>query len=350
MQKDITTVNISSLSFVKVLIIIGAVSFLFVIRDIIAILFISLLFASALSPWIATMEHARIPRRLGILLVYISIVAIISLTFVLMVPPIVEQYNELVLAFPQYSDSIAQFMRSFAPPDINIVDYVKQFFQGIETSLLQVAGTVFSKIFNVLTGVFWLFLVFVVTFYMVAEEGAMKRAMRALTPPKYHESLDELIAQIQHKIGLWLRGQVILSIIIFLASYIGLSILQVEYALILAIFAGLTEFIPILGPIIGSIPAIFVAFNQAPMLALFVILLYFLIQRLENDFLVPTVMKKTVGVNPLVSIIALLIGGKLAGIVGVLLAIPVVTIIGVILEYFFGFGEGEGEEQERQEA
>lgn len=334
--KDITTVNISSLAFIKVLIIIVALTFVYVVRDIIAILFVSLLFASALSPWIATMERARIPRRLGILLVYISIVAIISLAVVLMVPPIVEQYNELVMAFPQYSETIVQFVRNFAPADINIVDYVKRFFQGIEASLLQVAGTVFSKIFNVLTGVFWLLLVFVVTFYMVAEEGAMKRALRAVTPPKYHASLDELIARIQHKIGLWLRGQLILSVIIFLASFIGLSILQVEYALILAIFAGLTEFIPILGPIIGSIPAIFVAFNQAPLLALFVLLLYFLIQRLENDFLVPAVMKKTVGVNPLVSIIALLVGGKLAGIIGVLLAIPVVTIGAVVLEYFFG--------------
>ncbi|MEK7122999.1 MAG: AI-2E family transporter [Patescibacteria group bacterium] len=338
-REPITTVNISSLSFVKVLIILAALSFLYVVRDIIAILFISLLFASALSPWIATMELARIPRRLGILFIYVSIVSLISLIFVLMVPPIIEQYNELMMTFPQYSESIVQFVRSFAPPDISIVDYVKQFFQGVETSILQVAGTVFSKIFNVLTGIFWLILIFVVTFYMVAEEGAMKRAMRALTPPKYHDSIDELIALIQHKIGLWLRGQVILSVLIFLASFVGLSILRVEYALILAIFAGLTEFVPILGPIIGSVPAIFVAFNQAPMLALFVILLYFLIQRLENDFLVPAVMKKTVGVNPLVSIIALLIGGKLGGIIGVLLAIPVVTILAVILEYFFGFGE-----------
>lgn len=338
-MKEITTVNISSRSFVKVLIIIAAISFLYIVRDILAILFIALLFASALSPWIAVMERARIPRRMGILLIYISITAIISLVFILMVPPIVAQYNQFVAAFPQYSESVIQFVRGITLVDINIIEYVKRFFQGIESGFLQVAGTVFTKIFDVITGIFALVLVFVVTFYMVAEEGAMKRAIRAVTPPKYHESIDELIARIQHKIGLWLRGQLILSIIIFLASFIGLSILQVEYALILAIFAGLTEFVPILGPIIGGIPAVFVAFNQAPMLALFVLLLYFLIQRLENDFLVPTIMKKTVGVNPLVSIIALLVGGKLAGIVGVLLAIPVVTIIAVILEYFFGSEE-----------
>ena len=131
-REPITTVNISSLSFVKVLIILAALSFLYVVRDIIAILFISLLFASALSPWIATMELARIPRRLGILFIYVSIVSLISLIFVLMVPPIIEQYNELMMTFPQYSESIVQFVRSFAPPDISIVDYVKQFFQGVK--------------------------------------------------------------------------------------------------------------------------------------------------------------------------------------------------------------------------
>lgn len=337
--KEITTVNISSLSFVKVLIIIAALTFVYIVRDILAILFISLLFASALSPWISTMEKRHIPRRLGILLIYVSIIAIVSLTFVLMVPAIVAQYNQLVATFPQYSESVVQFLRGVVPVDINIVEYVKRFFQSIESSVLQATGTIFTKIFDVIAGIVALLVVFVVTFYMVAEEGAMKRAIRAVTPPKYHESIDELVARIQHKIGLWLRAQLILSVIIFLASFIGLSILQVDYALILAIFAGLTEFIPILGPIIGGVPAVFVAFNQAPMLAVFVALLYFLIQRLENDFLVPTVMRKTVGVNPLVSIIALLIGAKLAGIVGVLLAIPVVTILAVVLEYFFGEGE-----------
>ncbi len=334
-REPITTVNISSLSFVKVLIVIASLGFLYLIRDIIAILFISLLFASALSPWITTMHRAHIPRRLGILLVYISILSVISLSIVLIVPPMISQYNELVSVFPHYAERIVQLIQGISP-EVNIVEYAKQAIGSIQSNLIQLAGTVFFKIFDVIFGIVALVIVFVVTFYIVAEEDVIKRAIHSLTPTKYHEAIDELTARIQKKIGLWLRGQLILSLLIFLLSFIGLSVLGVDYALILALFAGLTEFVPILGPILGSIPAIFVAFNQAPLLALFVFLLYFLIQRMENDFLVPAVMQKTVGVNPLVSIIALLIGGKLGGIVGVLLAIPVVTVISVILEYFFG--------------
>jgi len=337
--KEITTINISTLSFVKVLIILAAIGFLYLVRDILAILFISLLFASALTPWITTMEQHRIPRRLGILLIYLSIVSIISLSIILIVPPIIEQYNELVAVFPQYADGILQFVRQHSG-QFDLVDRLKTSIANIQSNALEFAGTIFSKIFDVISGIVALVVVFVVTFYMVAEEGVIRKAIHSLAPPKYHASIDELIIKIQRKIGLWLRGQFILSLIIFILSFIGLSVLGVKYALILALFAGLTEFVPILGPILGSIPAIFVAFNQAPLLALFVILLYLLIQRMENDFLVPTIMQRTVGVNPLVSIIALLIGGKLAGIVGVLLAIPVVTVIGVLIDFFMG-GEGD---------
>ena len=334
-RESITTINISTLSFIKVLIILVVIGFLFLIRDILAILFVSLLFSSALSPWISAMENHRIPRRLGILLIYLAVVSIVALSIVLIVPPLVQQYNELVTVFPQYADSIIQFARQNGG-QFDIVNQLKEYIANIQSHAFQFAGTIFSKIFTVLSGVVALLVVFVVTFYMVVEEGVIKKAVRSIAPQKYHESIDELTMKIQKKIGLWLRGQFILLLIIFALSFVGLSILGVKYALILALFSGLTEFVPILGPILGSIPAIFVAFNQDPPLALFVFLLYFLIQRMENDFIVPAVMQKAVGLNPLVSIIALLIGGKLAGIVGVLLAIPVVTVIGVIIDFFTG--------------
>lgn len=331
----LTTVNISTMAFVKVLIVIAVIGFLYIIRDILAVLFIAILFASALSPWVSTMQSHRIPRRLGILLIYSSILGIIVLAVVLIIPPIIQEYTQLVAVFPQYSDRVVQLLQSISP-EINIIEYVKTFFKSIESNLPHVASIVFVKIFDVLQGLIAFVIVCVVTFYMVAEEGMIKRTIQSLAPPKYHESIDSLIIKIQKKIGLWVRGQSLLCLIIGVLCYIGLSVLGVQYALILGFIAGLTELIPVLGPIMGGIPAVFVAFNQSPMLALFVLLLYFIIQRIENDFLVPTVMSKAVGVNPLVSIIALLIGGKLGGIVGVFLAIPVVTVIGVLVEYFFG--------------
>ena len=329
------TVNISTLTFLKILLIIGILAFVYFIRDILAILFIALLLSSALSPWVQTMESRKIPRVAGIFLIYFSILSVFALAIVLLIPPLVEQFNELSLTFPSYSDHFVRVLQGYSP-DINIVDQMKRLFVSIQSSLLDVASGIFLKIFDILKGLVAFFLVFVVTFYMVVEESMMRLALKSLTPIQYHPFAERLLGKIQKKIGLWLRGQAILSLIIFFLSFIGLSILGVHYALVLALVAGLTEFMPLIGPIIGAIPAIFIAFNQDPMLALWVLLLYILIQRLENDLLVPRVMQQAVGLNPLVSIISLLIGAKFGGIIGILLAIPVATVCAAIATEFFG--------------
>lgn len=344
-QKDqAVTITISTITFLKILLILGVIAFVYVTRDILAILFIALLLSSALSPWVLAMERRKIPRTAGIFLIYLSILSVISLAIVLLIPPLVEQFNELSLTFPSYSDHFVQVLQSYSP-DINIIDQFKRLFISIQSSILDIASGIFLKIFDILKGLVAFFLVFVVTFYMVVEENMMRRALRSVAPAKYHAYIERLLGKIQKKIGLWLRGQAILSFLIFFLSFVGLSILGVHYALVLALVAGLTEFMPLIGPIIGAIPAIFIAFNQDPLLAVWVILLYILIQRLENDLLVPRIMQQAVGLNPLVSIIALLIGAKFGGIIGILLAIPVATVLAVIASDFFGNSFGhEGDE------
>lgn len=329
------SITISTLTFLKVIVIIAILAFFYYVRDIVAILFVSLLLASALSPWVYAMEQRRIPRAVGILLIYISIIAVVTLAIVLLIPPLVEQFNELTQSFPTYSDLFVKTLQGYQP-DINIVDQLKRLFVSIQSSLLDVASGIFLKIFDVLKGFVAFFLVFVVTFYMIVEESMLKRALHYVTPIQYQPYAEKLLSKIQKKIGLWVRGQAILCFIIFLLSYIGLLILGVKYALVLALIAGLTEFMPLIGPIIGAIPAVFIAFTQSPFLALWVVLLYLLVQRLENDLLVPRVMQQAVGLNPLVSIIALLIGAKFGGIIGLLLAIPVTTVLAVIVSDFFG--------------
>jgi predicted PurR-regulated permease PerM len=144
-----------------------------------------------------------------------------------------------------------------------------------------------------------------------------------------------LIAKIQRKMGLWVVGQFILSVFIFILTYIGLTILGVEYALVLALIAGLLEVVPYIGPFVSAMPAIFFALIQSPPLVIGVIILYILIQKTEGYVLVPKIMEKTVGTSPLVVLLALLIGFKLAGILGVLLAVPLTGAITVIIQEFF---------------
>ena len=174
----------------------------------------------------------------------------------------------------------------------------------------------------------------VLTFYLTVEEHALKRMLRSLVPVRYQPYITHLVNRIQEKIGMWLRGQLILSLIIFLLSWFGLTILGVKYALVLAIFSGLTELVPYLGPFIGAIPAVFIALTQSPALALGVIVVYLIIQQLENNVIVPKVMQRAVGLNPIITIIAMMIGFKLAGILGIIIAVPVATALSIVLNDF----------------
>jgi len=170
---------------------------------------------------------------------------------------------------------------------------------------------------------------------MVVEENAIKKLVWSVAPEKHQVYIMHLVNRMQQKIGLWLRGQLILSLSIFVLTYVGLLILGVKYALVLALIAGLLEFIPYLGPTLSAIPAVFLAFTQAPALALFTLGLYYIIQMVENNILVPKIMQKTVGLNPIISISALLVGYKLAGVVGAILSIPVATAVSVFIKDVF---------------
>jgi predicted PurR-regulated permease PerM len=177
----------------------------------------------------------------------------------------------------------------------------------------------------------------VLTFYLVVEQNAVKKIIKSFTPEERQELILQIYRRIQQRLGWWLRGQVILAFIIGFLAYIGLLILRVDYPAILALVAGVTEIIPYLGPIVGAIPAVFIAFFQSPVKALLVIILYYIIQWTENNVIVPKVMQKATGLNPIVVIVAIMIGAKVAGIFGVLLAVPVATALNIVVEEYLAW-------------
>jgi predicted PurR-regulated permease PerM len=183
-------------------------------------------------------------------------------------------------------------------------------------------------------GVFSLIVIIIITYYLSLYNQPMKRKIRSFLPAKYQPYFSHLVARMQDKIGLWLRGQLMLCLIIFFMVLIGLSLLGVKYVWVLALLAGLSEIIPYFGPIIGAVPAVFIAFTQSPELGLATLVLYFFIQQSENYLIVPKVMQKAVGLNPVVIIIAMLIGAQVAGVFGILLAVPVTTALSVAFNDF----------------
>jgi predicted PurR-regulated permease PerM len=324
--------------------------FLYLIGDIVTILFVSLVFASAVDPWVDWMQEHKVPRAVGIILIYVGLFSVLGTVVYLMIPPIIEQVRQLSTDFPRYVDRLlsgVSLLREYSV-QFGLMDNIKNSIGGLNSNINSAASGFFTTISSFVGGVFSFFLVLVVTFYMVVEENAIKKLVWTIAPSRHQSYIMQLVNRMQKKIGLWLRGQLILSLVIFVLTYTALLILDVKYALVLALFAGLTEFVPYLGPLLGAVPAVFLAFTQSPTLGLMVAAIYYVIQLVENNILVPKVMQKAVGMNPIVSISALLIGFKLAGVMGAILSIPVATAISVFIKDLFEFKEQADQNGDKQ--
>ncbi|MBT4722570.1 AI-2E family transporter [Candidatus Falkowbacteria bacterium] len=326
-------VDLSILSIVKFFLIVLALFFLYMIKEVLAILFISLILASAVDPWVDSMERIKFPRWLSILLIYLVFIFVIVTVVFLIIPPIVQQVGQLSNDFPQYFEKISSFfgnIKNFSA-EHGFGGELDDGINAIKANLGGMFSNIFGTVAGIFGGIFSFVIVLVITFYMTVEESAIKRTLTYILPDKLQPFTLQLINKVQRKIGDWLKGQLILSLIIGVMVYIGLMILGVNYALVLALLAAIGEFIPYLGPTLTAIPAIFLAFTQSPIKALFVLILFVIIQQIENNLLVPKVMQKAVGLNPILSITALLIGARVGGVIGMLLAIPVATAISVIV-------------------
>lgn len=330
-QPEKVLVQISTMAIVKV-IIAGLLLFaLFLIRDVLLTLLVAIVVASAIDPLVDWLyRKAKFPRGLTVILVYLMVIGVVATVVYFMVPPIVTQFQELGGRLGEFRDELARGTSTFTKVlnqlgIANVVTSARDYFGSF-------AGNVFRTTLGVFSGVTDLVAILVISFYLVSSENGMKNLVRSFVPFKHQAYAVRLTDKIQNKIGRWLLGQLILSLMIFIPTYIGLTILGVKFALALALLAGLLEIIPYLGPVLSAIPALFVAVVQYPPLALFVLLLYIIIQQTENYVLVPKIMGRTVGANPVVILLAVLIGFKLAGVLGMLLAVPVVAT----LQVFFG--------------
>lgn len=338
-EKEIkSSVNISTGTIFKVILIILAAWFVFSIRNVIGILYVALIIMAGITPWVDWLQDKKIPRVLGTAILYVVFLGVFGLVIALIIPPLSEEIGQIISVFPTYYEKIVQSFKALqaTSTDQTVVTSVQASLEQINKALSQVATGFFSGVANVFGGFAQFLSIMVIAFYLTLERDGWKKFLHSMSPAQYQPYLTHLGNRIVLKLGSWLRGQLLLCFIIFLMSYIGLSILGVKYALVLALIAGIFEFVPIIGPIVGALPALFLSFAQSPLKALLVLILYILIQQLENNIIVPKVMQRSVGLNPIVVIIAILIGAKLGGIFGIILAIPTAAIIQVLSGDFLG--------------
>ena len=328
--------DISVALLLKVLIVVAAVYFLYRVLDVLVLVFVAIIFATALEPAVNWMNRNHIPRVLAVLMLYLVIFLVLSLIVVLMVPPLVSQVTELARSFPYYYERLLSiFSYVSGSGQDEVAGTLQQSLQNLGANLTQATSSIVATLVSIFGGILQFIVLLTVDFYLVIEEDGIIRFIRTVTPSTYQPYISQMMRRLKSKLGLWLRGQLLLMLIIGVLTYIGLTLLGAKYALILALWAGITEIIPYVGPILGAVPAVFLALSVSPLQALLVVALYLVVQQLENNIIVPMVMRRTVGLNPIVSIIAIAIGAKLGGVIGAILSIPVAVSVGVFLSDFF---------------
>ena len=301
--------------------------FLIQIRQILVFVFFSIILLSALLKPVEWLNVRRIPRVLSILFVYIILIAVISFIVGIIIPPLISQTSDFISKLPQIISKINDFLVFYQIPVQNLSDILTRQIQAVIGNLISISTAIFSSIFLLIT-------IFVFTFYLLLVH---KSAIKFIASPfsgKQEKKVSSAISKVEAGLGSWVRGQIALSFIVGILIFIGLTILQIPFALPLALVAGLLEIVPIVGPIVSSIPAILVGLTISPLIGLAIAALFFIVQQLENHLIVPVVMSKAVGLQPPVVILALLIGAKLAGIGGAVLAVPTVVVARIIFREF----------------
>ena len=321
------TINISWMAIFKVAVVILLLLFLYQIRDVIVIFIFALIVASAIAPAVDLLEKIKIPRVLGALIVYIIVIGLLAFLISLIVAPVARDIKNLSSNLPEYIENLSVQFKTFQKALSkyqSIIDQFQKFLIKTQERLQNL--DLFSTFINIFGGIFSFLLALIISFYLSVQKRGVQRILGSISPFNHRDYILDLWERTQRKLGRWLQGQLFLGLIVGFLVYIGLYFLNVKYALLLAVLAGILEIFPYIGPVLAAIPAIIIGFLQAPILGLWVLVLYVVIQQLENYLIVPLVIGRVVGLNPIIVIMALLIGAKLGGIPGMILAVPITAV------------------------
>jgi len=341
-----TTISISVSSVIKVVLVLALFYLAYVLRDLILIFISGVVIASAVEPLIEWFTERKLKRVLAVILIYVAIIALLLASFYFLFVPLLKETSVFLKSLPDYLAS-AELWKPLQSIGINAGPTV----QGISDKLslgdfanrinhtVSDTGNIWSSFSAIFGGAFGLILVLVISFYLAVQEKGIENFLKVAVPIRQRDYAVDLWNRAEKKIGLWMQGQIVLIVIIGVLVYLALSLLQVENALLLAVLAGLLEIIPVFGPIIAAIPAVAIGTSDGgASLGLLVAGAYLVIQQFENHLIYPVVVKKVVGVSPIMVIIALIAGAKIAGFLGILLSVPVAA---VIVELFNDMSKGK---------
>jgi predicted PurR-regulated permease PerM len=311
---------------------------IYLARGALLLIYVSMLLAIGFGPIVRWLERHPVlrlgarqaPRWLAILVVYVTIMGTLTIAGMLVVPPLLVQSQDLWNRLPSLLDLAQDFLmkHSLLTHRITLEEAVSRA-PGTPGSAV---GTLATAVGRIVAGVLGFVTILIFTFYLLVESDALFAGFARLFPPDARPRVLQMSRDISTKVSAWLSGQLMLAGVVGTTAAVGLYLLGVPYFYVLGLVAAIGETVPVVGPVISMVPAVLVGLSVSPKTALFVALFWIAQQQVENHLLVPKVMQRQVGVNPVIVIAALLVGGSILGILGAVLAVPTAAIVQVVVE------------------
>jgi predicted PurR-regulated permease PerM len=311
-----TKVEISPKTIIFSTLFIISLWFLYFIKDIILIFFIAVLLMTILNPAVTKITQYKIPRGLAVLMVYIVVIFFLVGSVALLIPPLVEQTANFAVSLPGYITKIG--ISKFVSDQI-ISNFLSQL-GSIPSQIIKLGLSLFSNVIAIIS-------ILMFAFYLLIARGKLDETANSLFGETKKKPFVDAFLTLERKLGGWARAELSLMVIMGLSSFLGLVILGIPSALPLALLSGIFEAVPNIGPIISAIPAVIIAFGISPLMGLAIVVFYTLLHQFENYAFVPKIMEKSVGVSPVITLLSLAIGFKLAGIIGAVIAVPIFIVI-----------------------
>jgi predicted PurR-regulated permease PerM len=333
---DDRTVNVSiTVGTVFKTVLVGLlVVFLYTISDIVLDVFTAIVIASAMEPAVVGLRRHKVPRVAAVILVYLILLSIFFTIIFFFLPTVLGDILTLASSLPLYISQLSAVTSLDQYTHVLGLPSLSNFSAGSMISAVQGAlggdtlSTSYGAVSKIFGGLLSFIIIIVFSFYFAVLETGVDDFLRIIVPRAHQPYILGLWRRSQHKIGLWMQGQLVLALIMGVLVFMGLSILKVPHALVLALIAACFEIIPVFGPTLSAVPAVALAFaSGGATLGLLTIGLYVVAQQLENHLIYPLVVTRVVGVPPLLVILALIIGAKLAGFLGIILSVPIAATI-----------------------
>ena len=324
-----------ALAGLTLLAVFGAALLVLSLIDVLILVFVAVVIAATLRPMVSALQHRGIPKALAVLLIYLGILGVLAGLFVLVIPALVNQGGALVRGLPQVYASLVASLEKNPNEAIRTLPQRLPTGDQLASQLQAVSGVVLTGALGmgVVTFLIQMLTIVVLSTYLTLDQSRLERFWLPLAPAARRPELLAIWREIESRLGGYVRGELLLMTSIGVLASIGYLVIGLPYALALGALAGLLEFVPMIGPTLGAIPAIIVALAISPQAALLVVGYTILIQLAENNLLVPRLMGHSVGVSPVIVILAVFAFSSLLGITGAFLAIPLAAILQVLMDH-----------------